>query len=45
MTAAQTAPANWPDELALADADRVHVMHRTSKDGLGAAYLAGFAWG
>ena len=33
------------DELALADADRVHVMHRQSKAGLGAAYLAGFAWG
>ncbi|GAS96009.1 polyprenol-monophosphomannose synthase ppm1 [Mycolicibacterium canariasense] len=33
------------DELALADPDRVHVMHRISKDGLGAAYLAGFAWG
>jgi dolichol-phosphate mannosyltransferase len=33
------------DELALADPDRIHVMHRTSKDGLGAAYLAGFAWG
>ena len=33
------------DELALADPDRVHVMHRTSKDGLGAAYLAAFAWG
>ncbi len=33
------------DELALADTDRVHVMHRTAKDGLGAAYLAGFAWG
>jgi dolichol-phosphate mannosyltransferase len=33
------------DELSLADADRVHVMHRTVKDGLGAAYLAGFAWG
>ena len=28
------------DELALADPDRVHVMHRVSKDGLGAAYLA-----
>ena len=25
--------------------DRVHVLHRTSKDGLGAAYLAGFGWG
>ena len=24
---------------------RVHVMHRTEKAGLGAAYLAGFAWG
>jgi dolichol-phosphate mannosyltransferase len=33
------------DELALADPDRTHVMHRTAKDGLGAAYLAGFAWG
>ena len=33
------------DELALAHPDRVHVMHRTSKAGLGAAYLAGFAWG
>lgn len=33
------------DELALADPDRVHVMHRTAKDGLGAAYLAGFGWG
>ncbi|WP_137149310.1 polyprenol monophosphomannose synthase [Mycolicibacterium sp. CR10] len=33
------------DELAFADPDRVHVMHRTSKEGLGAAYLAGFAWG
>lgn len=25
-------------------ADWIHVLHRTSKDGLGAAYLAGFAW-
>ena len=33
------------DEFALEDPDRVHVMHRTVKDGLGAAYLAGFAWG
>jgi dolichol-phosphate mannosyltransferase len=33
------------DELSLADPDRIHVMHRTAKDGLGAAYLAGFAWG
>lgn len=29
----------------LADADeRVHVMHRTEKSGLGAAYIAGFRW-
>jgi dolichol-phosphate mannosyltransferase len=33
------------DELSLADTDRIHVMHRTAKGGLGAAYLAGFAWG
>ena len=33
------------DELALADPDRMHVIHRSAKDGLGAAYLAGFAWG
>lgn len=33
------------DELSLADPDRVHVMHRAGKEGLGAAYLAGFAWG
>ena len=33
------------DQLAQADPDRIHVMHRTVKDGLGAAYLAGFAWG
>ncbi|MBW5481568.1 glycosyltransferase [Streptomyces bambusae] len=32
------------DELAAAD-DHVHVLHRTGKEGLGAAYLAGFAWG
>jgi dolichol-phosphate mannosyltransferase len=31
------------DELSAAD-DHVHVMHRTAKAGLGAAYLAGFAW-
>lgn len=31
---------------ALAAADRsVHVMHRAGKEGLGRAYLAGFAWG
>jgi dolichol-phosphate mannosyltransferase len=32
------------DRLAVADA-RVHVMHRTNKQGLGSAYRAGFAWG
>jgi dolichol-phosphate mannosyltransferase len=31
------------DELAAAD-PHVHVMHRLGKEGLGAAYLAGFAW-
>jgi dolichol-phosphate mannosyltransferase len=31
---------------ALADADpQVHVLHRLGKEGLGAAYLAGFSWG
>ena len=33
------------DELAAADPGRTYVMHRTAKGGLGAAYLAGFAWG
>jgi dolichol-phosphate mannosyltransferase len=34
------------DELASADLDkRIHVMHRTEKNGLGAAYIAGFRWG
>jgi len=32
------------DELADADG-QVHVLHRAGKEGLGAAYLAGFAWG
>ncbi|WP_218975266.1 polyprenol monophosphomannose synthase [Miniimonas arenae] len=32
------------DALSAAN-ERVHVMHRTEKNGLGAAYLAGFAWG
>lgn len=31
------------DELAAED-DHVHVLHRKGKEGLGAAYLAGFAW-
>ncbi|WP_062215882.1 polyprenol monophosphomannose synthase [Streptomyces sp. NBRC 109706] len=32
------------DELAAADPG-VHVLHRPGKEGLGAAYLAGFRWG
>jgi dolichol-phosphate mannosyltransferase len=32
------------DRLAAAD-PRVHVLHRESKQGLGSAYRAGFAWG
>jgi dolichol-phosphate mannosyltransferase len=32
------------DKLAASD-ERVHVMHRTEKAGLGAAYVAGFHWG
>lgn len=28
-----------------ADDDHLHVMHRLGKEGLGAAYLAGFEWG
>jgi dolichol-phosphate mannosyltransferase len=32
------------DELSAADA-AVHVLHRPAKQGLGPAYLAGFAWG
>lgn len=42
---------NSPDGTgALADAlaagdDHVHVLHRTGKEGLGAAYIAGFRWG
>ena len=31
------------EEMGRADA-RVHVLHRSAKDGLGRAYLAGFAW-
>jgi dolichol-phosphate mannosyltransferase len=31
------------DEMAAADS-RVHVLHRTTKAGLGAAYVAGFRW-
>ncbi|HEX6887400.1 MAG TPA: polyprenol monophosphomannose synthase [Candidatus Nanopelagicales bacterium] len=32
------------DELAAAD-EHVHVLHRLGKEGLAAAYMAGFAWG
>jgi len=32
------------DELADAD-ERIHVLHRAKKNGLGAAYIAGFDWG
>jgi dolichol-phosphate mannosyltransferase len=32
------------DKLAATDA-QVHVLHRTTKSGLGAAYIAGFDWG
>ncbi|OII69786.1 polyprenol monophosphomannose synthase [Streptomyces sp. CC77] len=32
------------DELA-ADDNHIHVLHRKGKEGLGAAYLAGFSWG
>ncbi|MFC4003369.1 polyprenol monophosphomannose synthase [Prauserella oleivorans] len=32
------------DKLAATD-DRIHVLHRTEKAGLGAAYIAGFRWG
>lgn len=31
------------DELAAAD-DHIHVLHRPGKEGLGAAYIAGFGW-
>ncbi len=32
------------DDLAAAQPDRVHVLHREGKSGLGPAYLAGFRW-
>ncbi|MFD7499316.1 polyprenol monophosphomannose synthase [Streptomyces sp. NPDC059832] len=32
------------DEIAAGDS-QVHVLHRKGKEGLGAAYLAGFSWG
>ena len=33
------------DDLARDHPGRVHVLHRIEKDGLGAAYVAGFSWG
>jgi len=32
------------DDMAASDS-QIHVLHRTTKDGLGGAYLAGFDWG
>ncbi|GAA1143949.1 polyprenol monophosphomannose synthase [Nesterenkonia lutea] len=34
----------FADELSRQDA-QIHVLHRTSKNGLGGAYIAGFGWG
>ena len=34
----------WAEEVSRRDA-AVHVLHRAGKQGLGPAYLAGFAWG
>jgi dolichol-phosphate mannosyltransferase len=34
----------WADAVAAEDS-QVHVLHRDGKAGLGAAYIAGFAWG
>lgn len=34
----------WADDAAERD-DHLHVLHRSGKQGLGAAYRAGFAWG
>lgn len=33
------------DQLATEHEGRVHVLHRTAKEGLGRAYVAGFRWG
>jgi len=35
---------DWADDVAARD-ENVHVLHRAGKEGLGPAYLAGFAWG
>ena len=42
-TTARTAPARSPTSWPQRD-PQVHVLHRPGKQGLGAAYLAGFAW-
>ncbi|MEW1980057.1 polyprenol monophosphomannose synthase [Citricoccus sp. NPDC079358] len=35
---------DWADRAAVAD-PQIHVLHRTRKNGLGGAYIAGFHWG
>ncbi|MCT4574034.1 glycosyltransferase, partial [Bacillus thuringiensis] len=35
---------DWADRAATAD-PQIHVLHRTHKNGLGGAYIAGFHWG
>ena len=32
------------DQLALTHPNKIHVLHRSSKEGLGRAYIAGFKW-
>ncbi|HWH72434.1 MAG TPA: glycosyltransferase, partial [Candidatus Sulfotelmatobacter sp.] len=32
------------DELVVKHPSRIHVLHRSQKNGLGRAYLAGFQW-
>ena len=43
MTTARTAPARSPTSWPRATRS-IHVLHRPGKDGLGAAYIAGFGW-
>ena len=38
-TAPATSPTSWPPAT-----PHVHVLHRPGKEGLGAAYVAGFGW-
>ncbi|WP_413543519.1 polyprenol monophosphomannose synthase [Citricoccus nitrophenolicus] len=35
---------DWADRASVAD-PQIHVLHRTHKNGLGGAYIAGFHWG